>query len=101
MGRSNARFTMNAIGATFTPEMAQPLRAYLARIAEAVKPHTSGTTYINFVDLDGATPERVKAAYSPDDWERLVGLKDRYDPHNLFRFNRNIPPSPAASGKAA
>ena len=93
MGRSDARFTMNAIGATFSPEMAPPLRAYLAHVAEALKPHASGTTYVNFVDLDGATPERVKAAYSPTDWERLVELKDRYDPENLFRFNRNISPS--------
>jgi hypothetical protein len=45
------------------------------------------------LELDGASPERVRAAYSPEDWQRLVGLKDRYDPGNLFRFNRNIPPS--------
>jgi FAD/FMN-containing dehydrogenase len=35
-------------------------------------------------------------AYAPEDWERLVELKERYDPDNLFRFNRNIPPSSAA-----
>jgi hypothetical protein len=38
-------------------------------------------------------PERTRASYSPEDWERLVALKDRYDPNNLFSFNRNIPPS--------
>lgn len=95
MGRSDARFILNGIGATFSPEMAQAVQAYLAYIAEAVKPHASGTQYVNFMDLDGATPERVKAAYSPEDWERLTELKDRRDPENLFRFNRNIPPSPA------
>jgi FAD/FMN-containing dehydrogenase len=41
------------------------------------------------------TPERTRASYSPEDWERLMELKDRYDPHNLFCFNRNIPPSSA------
>ena len=95
MGRRDARFILNGIGATFSPEMAQAVQAYLAYIAEAVKPYASGTEYVNFMDLDGATPERVKAAYSPEDWERLVELKDRRDPHNLFRFNRNIPPSSA------
>ena len=95
MGRSDARFILNGIGATFSPEMAQAVQAYLAYIAEAVKPYASGTEYVNFMDLDGATPERVKAAYSEEDWDRLVELKDRRDPHNLFRFNRNIPPSSA------
>jgi FAD/FMN-containing dehydrogenase len=75
--------------------MAQSVQAYLAYIAEAVEPYASGTQYVNFMDLDGATPERVKAAYSPEDWDRLVELKGRRDPHNLFRFNRNIPPSSA------
>jgi hypothetical protein len=95
MGRSDARFILNGIGATFSPEMAQAVQAYLAYIAEAVKPYASGTEYVNFMDLDGATPERVKAAYSPEDWDRLVELKGRRDPHNLVRFNRNIPPPSA------
>jgi berberine-like enzyme len=97
MGRSDSRFIMYGLGATPTPEMAQAVQAYLAYVAEAVRPHASGATYVNFMDLDGASAERVRAAYSPDDWQRLVTLKDRYDPTNLFRFNRNIPPSSAAT----
>jgi FAD/FMN-containing dehydrogenase len=96
MGRSDSRFIMFGLGATPTPEVAQAVQAYLAYVAEAVRPHASGATYVNFMDLD-ATIERVRAAYSPEDWERLVALKDRYDPTNLFRFNRNIPPSSAAT----
>jgi len=99
MGRSDSRFIMYGLGATPTPEMAQAVQAYLAYVAEAVSPHASGATYVNFMDLDGASAERVRAAYSPDDWERLVTLKDRYDPTNLFRFNRNIPPSSAATSR--
>jgi FAD/FMN-containing dehydrogenase len=95
MGRSDAMYAMNGIGATFTPEMAQAVQAYLAYVAEAAKPHATGATYVNFIDLDGASPERVRAAYSAEDWERLVELKDRRDPGNLFRYNRNIPPSSA------
>ena len=60
-----------------------------------MRPYETGATYVNFLGFDGATPERVRAAYAPEDWERLVELKDRYDPENLFRFNRNIPPSSA------
>ena len=101
MGRSDAAYAMNGIGATFTPEMAQAVQAYLAHVAEAAKPHATGATYVNFVDLNGASPERVKAAYSADDWERLVELKGRRDPGNLFRYNRNIPPSSAEGADGA
>ena len=37
--------------------------------------------------------ERVKSAYGPEKYERLVALKDNYDPANLFRLNQNIKPS--------
>ena len=93
IGRRNSRFTMEGVGATPTPEVAQAVQAHLAYVAEEMRPYETGATYVNFLDLDGATPERVRAAYSPEDWERLVELKNRYDPDNLFRFNRNIPPS--------
>jgi hypothetical protein len=96
IGHRDSRFIMEAIGATPTPEVAELVRVHHARVAEAVRPFTTGATYVNFLDLEEATPERVKAAYSPEVWERLVALKDRYDPENLFRFGRNIPPSSAA-----
>jgi FAD/FMN-containing dehydrogenase len=93
IGHSNARFTLNAVGPTPTPESARLVRSFLTYLTEAVRPHVTGTTYLNFLELDEATPDRVRAAYSPADWARLVELKYRYDPHNLFRFNRNIPPT--------
>jgi hypothetical protein len=95
MGHSDSPYLLSGIGATPTPELTQAVQAHLAYLAEAVRPYASGVTYVNFMELDGASPERVKAAYSPEDWQRLVGLKDRYDPENVFRFNRNIPPSSA------
>jgi FAD/FMN-containing dehydrogenase len=73
--------------------MAEGVMAYLASLTEATRAFQTGDTYVNFMELDGASAERVKAAYAPEDYERLVALKDRYDPQNLFRFNRNIAPS--------
>ncbi len=96
MGKGDAKFIMNGIGPAFTPEMAEGVQAHLARVAEATRPFQTGDTYVNFMELEGASTTRVEAAYPPEDFERLVALKDRYDPNNLFRFNRNIPPSSAA-----
>ena len=95
MGKGDSKFIMNGVGAAFTPEMAEGVVAYLARVTEATRPFQTGDTYVNFMELDDASAERVKAAYAPEDFERLVALKDRYDPHNVFRFNRNIAPSKA------
>jgi len=93
MGMGESSFIMNGVGPAFTPEMAEGILAYLARVAEATRPFQTGDTYVNFMELEGASSERVKAAYASEDYERLVALKDRYDPQNLFRFNRNISPS--------
>jgi FAD binding domain/Berberine and berberine like len=92
MGSGDARFSMNAIGATLTPEMAEAVKVHIARLVEATRPYQTGETFINFMEVDPAE-ERVRAAYPPEDWERLVALKDEHDPENLFRFNRNIAPS--------
>ncbi len=92
LGSGTARFSMNAIGATFSPEMVETVTAHLVRVAEAVRPYKTGETFLNFMEEDPAEA-RVRAAYTREDWERLVALKDERDPENLFRFNRNIPPS--------
>jgi hypothetical protein len=47
--------------------------------------------YVNFLTDEG--PERVRAAYPGSTWDRLVAVKRKYDPSNLFRMNQNIPPS--------
>ena len=52
----------------------------------------SGAGYGNYQPVD-ETADRVRASYGPERYERLVRLKDRYDPGNVFRFNRNVPPS--------
>jgi FAD/FMN-containing dehydrogenase len=51
---------------------------------------STGGTYINFLtEEEGA--ERIHAAYGKN-YERLVEVKTKWDPGNLFRMNKNIPP---------
>ena len=48
----------------------------------------TGGVYVNFMSND--EQERIEAAYGSAKYRRLVALKDKYDPHNLFRLNQNI-----------
>ena len=47
--------------------------------------------YVNFMDADDGE-DRVRESYGPN-YERLVALKNKYDPTNLFRLNQNIKPT--------
>jgi hypothetical protein len=47
--------------------------------------------YVNFLSDEG--PDRIRAAYPGQTWDRLVEIKARYDPTNLFARNQNIPPA--------
>lgn len=90
MARTSARFSLNAIGLTTTAVPADRVRAHLARVTETLRPLATGDTYINFLDLDQATPERVRAAYTDADRARLLDLKTSYDHDLLFRYARPL-----------
>lgn len=56
----------------------------------ATIPYASGSVYINFLTQDEG--ERIADAYGKN-FDRLVQIKNQYDPHNLFRQNQNIKPT--------
>jgi len=64
--------------------------AWVRDFFDALEPHSRGV-YVNFTSDDAA--QRIRMAYTDEQWTRLVGLKSRYDPANVFRQNANIPPS--------
>jgi FAD/FMN-containing dehydrogenase len=59
-------------------------------IHAAVEPHAMGRVYVNFIGDEG--DDRVASAYGPDKYAKLVALKRKFDPANLFRSNQNIKP---------
>ena len=65
--------------------------AWTREVAGALKPYAAAGAYLNFLGDEG--PDRVRAAFGPEKYARLVALKDRYDPDNLFCLNQNIAPS--------
>ena len=56
----------------------------------ALEPFTDGF-YVNELAPD-ETERRIRANYGAN-YDRLVGLKSKFDPSNLFRMNANIKPS--------
>jgi FAD/FMN-containing dehydrogenase len=52
----------------------------------------TGAGYVNYSPVDESA-DRVRAAYGDERWRRLVAVKRRYDPGNVFRFNHNIQPA--------
>lgn len=49
--------------------------------------------YVNFIGDEGPSP--LWEPYPGPTWDRLVRVKTRYDPTNLFRLSQNIPPATA------
>jgi FAD/FMN-containing dehydrogenase len=44
-------------------------------------------------DITDEGQEGVRRAYGTGQIARLTAIKDRYDPHNIFHLNHNIPPA--------
>jgi FAD/FMN-containing dehydrogenase len=61
---------------------------------DAAAPFATGGAYVNFLTQDEGA--RVEQAYGSN-YSRLLELKNRYDPTNLFRVNVNIRPPISAS----
>jgi FAD/FMN-containing dehydrogenase len=63
--------------------------AWVKETFDAVSPYMADSVYVNY--LGDGEADRVRAAYGPC-WERLVEVKRRYDPGNVFHLNQNITP---------
>ncbi len=90
VGNRDARFAIgvNGLWESDEPE-ADAFRRWVRAGWERVRPFATGGNYVNFqTDDDDQTPAD---AYGKN-FERLRRIKAKYDPDNLFRVNRNIPP---------
>ncbi len=83
------RIMANVAALYMNPAEAEQHEAWVASFAAALA-QGEPAAYVNFL---GATdgPARMREAYPGDTWERLMAIKRRYDPTNLFRMNHNIP----------
>ena len=68
---------------------AQPHWDWTNALWDKIKRDASGV-YVNFLHDEGE--DRIREAYPPATYERLVEVKRTYDPDNMFCFNQNIRP---------
>ena len=62
-------------------------RAY----GDSILPLSTGRSYVNAID--GDETDKVRSAFGAATYDRLVAIKDRYDPDNVFHLNQNVRPS--------
>jgi FAD/FMN-containing dehydrogenase len=85
-----SRIMVNVAALYGQPEEKAIHEAWVSDFAAALQ-QGDDRGYVNFMGEDGEA--RIRAAYPDSTWDRLRGIKARYDPTNLFRLNQNIPPA--------
>jgi FAD/FMN-containing dehydrogenase len=91
VGNRDARYAFGAIGVWDADEPEEDAFTQWIRDAwSRVDRFSTGGSYINFQTAD-EDRGRIEAAYGAN-FARLVELKQKYDPDNLFRVNRNVSP---------
>jgi len=88
-GHRDARFVLNVHGRWNEAADDQKCIGWARDFFNVSAPYASAGAYVNFMTEEEG--DRVGAAYGSN-YERLVQVKRRYDPENVFHFNQNIKP---------
>ena len=97
-GHRDARFDFSILTSWADPDQSDEHIAWTRGFWGAMQPYAAQSVYVNNLGAEGE--DRVRAAYAPEIYDRLVRLKGEYDPDNLFRLNQNIHPSAERAGAA-
>lgn len=89
----DARFWLNVYGFWQDPADDAARTAFVRGVAADMAPVATGGTYVNFMGrAENESRVAAEEVYGAAKLARLVALKRRYDPDNVFRRNHNIPP---------
>ena len=90
VGNRDAQWLINIAASWEKPEEDSTHIEWARSTWRDIRPFSTGGTYINFL-TEEESDERIQAAYGPN-LARLVEIKRRWDPENVFRTNKNIKP---------
>jgi len=85
----DANYAVVIVGIDSDPANKQRIINWARDYWTALRPYSQGGAYINFIMDEGE--ESIKGSYA-NNYKRLVEIKTKYDPTNLFRVNQNIKP---------
>ncbi|HHP7245219.1 MAG TPA: FAD-binding oxidoreductase [Elainellaceae cyanobacterium] len=94
----DAEFVININTAWENPSESDRHIQWTRDFWQAMRSQSTGGVYVNFLSRDDGA-DRVQAAYGKATYDRLVQLKNQYDPTNLFRINQNIQPTDLEPGR--
>ena len=86
----DAKWAQTIVGVDPDPANAGSIRDWTIAYWDALHPYSMGGAYVNMMMEEGQ--ERVQATYGKN-YDRLVKIKAKYDPDNLFHVNQNIRPA--------
>ena len=100
IGRRDVAWCYHALSMWMEPgEEAEAAHVdWARRLAADLETETTDGVYLNFTSDAGE--ERVRRTYGEEKYAKLVALKDKYDPANMFHLNANIKPSIEATARA-
>ena len=90
LSHRDAGWTYHALSAWPDPADSALNRAWTESFAAALAPYGHGAAHPNYSSDDAG--DRVRHFYGARTFERLVAVKERWDPHNVFALNQNIRP---------
>jgi FAD/FMN-containing dehydrogenase len=90
VGLRGNKWDLNVISQWLDPAESPRHIAWTRELWGQIEPLISGSAYLNHLAGDDQ-PEKVRASFGAN-YERLVALKQQYDPTNLFRLNPNVKP---------
>ncbi len=83
MGNRDAQFYLRIGAPTPTPQALAAVESYIERYKGELRPDLRGSVYLNFM-MGNEARQRAQDAYPPSSYQRLLELKAKYDPENMF-----------------
>src|SRR5438067_4645470 len=81
----SVEYSFMSIGQCADPSEAEACVRWAREFWQAIQPYATGGVYVNYLGQEADEGnDRIKAAYGPEKYQKLVALKTKYDPTNMF-----------------